>query len=215
MASKWGAQVEFKNMFTRYPRSVLRHQLGHATSVAMFKARVAPKRGNDAGVGPPGATAHQAVVFQVQVGWCWPRQEVDRALLEVFHSTRNQGEVVCGSLRCGEGVPDPSGEHIRRGQGQSVLVGKFHQLGQVRQGGRFTCVSRCNLSRVEGGCDDGVEKAKAEYGRQVCQISCGVSSVQKLGNRTSMADPARIPCTVGHLTLAFGIVFCAIYSMGI
>ena len=43
------------------------HQLSHATSVATFKARVAPKRDNDAGLGPPGATAHQEVVFQVQV----------------------------------------------------------------------------------------------------------------------------------------------------
>ena len=76
----WGAQVEFKNMLTRYPRSVFKHQLGHATSVATFKARVAPKRGNDAGLGNPGATAHQEVVFQVQVGRCWPRQELKEKL---------------------------------------------------------------------------------------------------------------------------------------
>ena len=50
-------------MFTRYPRSVLRHQLGHTTSVATFKGGVAMKRGNDAGLGPPSATAHQEVVI--------------------------------------------------------------------------------------------------------------------------------------------------------
>ena len=50
-------------MFTRYPRSVLRHQLGHTTSVATFKGGAAMKRGNDAGLGPPSATAHQEVVI--------------------------------------------------------------------------------------------------------------------------------------------------------
>ena len=55
--------VEFKFMFTRYPRSVLRHQLGHTTSVATFKGGVAMKRGNDAGLGSPSATAHQEVVI--------------------------------------------------------------------------------------------------------------------------------------------------------
>ena len=102
MAPKWGAQVEFKNMLTRYPRSVLKHQLGHATSVATFKARVAPKRGNDAGLG--GATAHQEVVFQVQVGRCWPRQE----LKEKLSATVCVVAKVCL-------IP----VEVRRGQGQS------------------------------------------------------------------------------------------------
>ena len=53
--------VEF--MFTRYPRSVLRHQLGHTTSIATFKGGVAMKQGNDAGLGPPSATAHEEVVI--------------------------------------------------------------------------------------------------------------------------------------------------------
>ena len=68
----------------------------------------------------------------------------------MFHSTRKQGEVVCGSFRCGEGVPDPSGEHIRR---------RGHL---VRQGGRLTSVGRCSCQEVEG-CDVVVEKAKAKY----------------------------------------------------
>ena len=49
-------------MFTRYPRVVFRHQLGHTTSIATFKGDVAMKRGNDAGFGPPSATAHQELV---------------------------------------------------------------------------------------------------------------------------------------------------------
>ena len=50
-------------MFTCYPRSALRHQLGHTTSVTTFKGGVAMKRDNDAGLGPPSATAHQEVVI--------------------------------------------------------------------------------------------------------------------------------------------------------
>ena len=50
-------------MFTRYTRSVLRHELCHSAKVATFKAGVALKRGNDAGLGPPGAAAHQEVVI--------------------------------------------------------------------------------------------------------------------------------------------------------
>ena len=125
MAPKWGAQVEFR---TCSPIN----QLGHATSVATFKARVAPKRGNDAGLGPPGATAHQEVVFQVQVGRCWPRQE----LKEKLSATVCVVAKVC---------------LIRRGQGQS-------QLGQVRQGGRFHPRESGAPICQELRCDDGVEK---------------------------------------------------------
>ena len=46
-------------MFSRYPRSILRHELSHSTRVATFKAGGLPRPGNDAGLGPPGGAAHQ------------------------------------------------------------------------------------------------------------------------------------------------------------
>ena len=73
-------------MFLRYLRSVLRYQLDHATSVATFRC----------------GRGQKSIVHPTKEG------------VEVFHSTRYQGDVVCGSFRCGAGVPDPSGEHIRR-----------------------------------------------------------------------------------------------------
>ena len=50
--------VVFK-MFSRYPRSTLRHELSHSTRVATFKVGGSPMPGNDAGSGPPGGAAHQ------------------------------------------------------------------------------------------------------------------------------------------------------------
>ena len=103
------------------PRSVLRHQLGHATSVATFEARVAPNRGNVAGLSPPGATAHQEVVFQVQVGRCWPRQELKEKLsasvcvvAKVCLIRRGQGQSQCwlenstSSARCARAEGSPA-----------------------------------------------------------------------------------------------------------
>ena len=92
-------RVVFKEkMFTRYPGSVLRHELSHSTHVATFKVGM-PMRSNDAGSGsPPGAAASQGMPRAG--GEWWPRQ--GRAVVthpsekgvEMCLSTGVQGEVL-------------------------------------------------------------------------------------------------------------------------
>ena len=140
-------------MFTRYPRSVLRHQLGHTTSVATFKAGAALKRGNDAGLGPPGATAHQEVVLPSASGEVLavarsPSRTPRRKALRCFTARDIKKKLPAAVCAVEKACPTPVGwAHPSRTGSVKVLVGKFHQLGQARLGGRFTGVGRCSLSR--------------------------------------------------------------------
>ena len=192
-------------MFTRYPRSVLRHELSHSAPVAPFKAGVKPARGNDAGLGPPGDAAHQEMrllgaggeVLAARLdGSRTPRRRLR------WVSARELKERMCGVVHERKEAAEVCGTSVAHGSSSGGW--DFPPARAGAPGRKLYRRGSVKFFRSFRSCSDDVIKAKEEYEADKYSKSAGESIQSRLWwwkQRGSEHEMVPFPLTVDKLQL--------------